>query len=93
MIDVAEHPWGPWVEVERIAHTGRQDESPKNSYHPVILPWSSPAAGLVILISENAQGWPEALERIDLYRPTVVATDWPFPDDLILSERSARRDG
>ena len=65
----------------------------ENSDHPVIQPWSSPANGLVILISENAQRRPEALEQIDLYRPTIVATDWPFPDDVAAGERSARRDG
>jgi hypothetical protein len=88
VIDVAENPWGPWIEVERIPHEGRPGDIAKNSYHPVVLPSSSPAAGLVVLISENAQQWSEAVDRLDLYRPTIVATGWPFVDELIGSNRS-----
>ena len=83
VIDVAENPWGPWIEVERIAHEGRRGDVAKNSYHPVILPWSSPESGLIVLISENAQFWSEAVDRLDLYRPTIVATEWPLVDNVI----------
>ena len=79
VIDVAPHAWGPWVEAERIAYNPTPDEIAKNSYHPVIAPWSSEENGLIIIVSENAQAWDEAVERIDLYRPRAFRMDWPDP--------------
>jgi hypothetical protein len=81
VIDVAEQPWGPWEEVARIPHEPTPDETPKNSYHPVFAPWSGREHGLVIAISENAQVWDRAVERIDLYRPSAFGVEWPFADD------------
>jgi hypothetical protein len=98
VIDVAENAWGPWIEAERIPYEASPDTVAKNSYHPVLAPWSSPSNGLVIIISENAQHWADAVERTDVYRPTVLHADWPFivatePEQAESDEREGRRVG
>ena len=47
-IEVAQDPWGPWVAHQVLTHEPRPAAVEKNSYQPIILPWSSPTEGLVI---------------------------------------------
>ncbi|MEP1125722.1 MAG: DUF4185 domain-containing protein [Ilumatobacter sp.] len=77
LLDVAEHPWGPWTTVDQRTYTGRLAAVEKNSYQPIILPWSSPEAGITIAISENATDWMNAVADPPLYRPGVFAFPWP----------------
>lgn len=77
-LDVAEHPWGPWVTVAHRTYTGRPAQVEKNSYQPIILPWSSPEDGISIIISENARHWPHAVADPPLYRPGVFEFAWPI---------------
>jgi len=80
VIDVAEHPWGPWVTVERFRHRQRYRAELTNSYQPILLPWRDPSGGLIVVISENAQAWSDAIERPPLYRPAAFTVDWPLPE-------------
>lgn len=79
IIDVAPAAQGPWVEVERIRYETRESDVAKNSYQPIIAPWSGPDVGLMIIIAENAQDWEHAVDRLDEYRPAVFTLDWPEP--------------
>ncbi len=79
VIDVADEPWGPWRTVQQFEYVTRDATVEKNSYQPIILPWSSPAHGLAVVISENAMTWSDAVADPALYRPSVIGLDWPAP--------------
>ena len=79
VIDVADEPSGPWRTVQQFEYPTRDATVEKNSYQPVILPWSSPTRGLAVVISENAMTWSDAVADPDLYRPSVVGLEWPSP--------------
>lgn len=76
-LDVAEHPWGPWTTVDHRTHAGRPTDIEKNSYQPIILPWSTAAAGVSVIVSENAAVWEQAVADPSLYRPGVFDFAWP----------------
>lgn len=78
VIDMADHPWGPWRTVRTLEYTTREAIVEKNSYQPIILPWSSRATGLDIVISENAVEWGDAVRDPALYRPGVIRFEWPL---------------
>lgn len=77
LIEIADDPWGPWIEIEKSEYIGRPAAVKKNSYQPILLPWSSQEDGVSIAISENAADWSEAVADPDLYRPAVFRIDWP----------------
>lgn len=79
IIDVADEPSGPWRTVQQFEYVTRDATVWKNSYHPIILPWSGPAHGLVVVISENGMTWSDAIADPRLYRPSVVGLEWPAP--------------
>ncbi|MDA9292897.1 hypothetical protein N9Q18_00255 [bacterium] len=76
-LEVALNPWGPWVAHEVIGHKPKATGVERNSYHPIILPWSGAADGVSVIISENAVRWHQALADPSNYRPSVFAMDWP----------------
>lgn len=79
VIDVADEPWGPWRTVQQFEYVTRDAAVEKNSYQPIILPWSSSDDGIVVAISENAMTWSDAVADPALYRPSVVGLEWPPP--------------
>ncbi len=98
LIDVAEDPWGPWTTVDRREHVTRPATVEKNSYQPIILPWSSVDMGLSVIISENAMAWDDAIQDPPLYRPAVLHFDWPLAATgvdtaVVPAADSATRDG
>lgn len=77
VLDAADDPWGPWHTVDQTEYITREATVAKNSYQPIILPWSSPDQGIQFAISENAVSWPDAVANPNLYRPSVHSFDWP----------------
>ena len=77
VLDVADDPWGPWQTIDQIEYVTRDATVVKNSYQPIILPWSSPQQGVQFVISENAMSWPDTVVDPTLYRPSVHSFDWP----------------
>ncbi len=77
VIDVADHPGGPWRTVHQSEYAPRDAAVEKNSYQPIILPWSSRDRGLLVVLSENAVEWSNAVRTPALYRPGAVRFDWP----------------
>jgi hypothetical protein len=78
IVEVAEQPWGPWrVVSERTVEPMRGFEVMTN-YQPIILPYRDARGDLIIVMSENARHWPEAVEDVSMYRPQVYAEPWPF---------------
>ncbi len=76
-LEVAPNPWGPWIAAETLPYEPRPAKVEKNSYQPIILPWSSADQGISIAISENAVLWRRAIADPSLYRPGVFSLDWP----------------
>lgn len=77
LVETADDPWGPWVLQEVVKKPPRAATAEKNTYHPIILPWSSSHGGLTIAISENAAVWAEAVHEPPAYRPGVFRVEWP----------------
>ena len=76
-LEVAVDPWGPWVAHEIVEHIPRVSNVAKNSYQPIILPWSDAQAGVSVIVSENAIKWRDALATPSNYRPSVFSMRWP----------------
>jgi hypothetical protein len=79
VFDVAERPWGPWTTVserEFIPTHGKKQVS----YHPVLMPWRAADGDLVVMLSENAALWDDAVWHPPYYWPKVFAEPWPFAD-------------
>ena len=89
-LEAARDPWGPWVAMDVIEHRTRDATVEKNSYQPIVLPWSSAEKGVQIAISENAVKWFEALEDPSLYRPTIFEVEWPSDSHARIDEAIGR---
>lgn len=89
-LEAAPNAWGPWVAMEVVQHRPRPAAVEKNSYQPIMLPWSSAENGMQIAISENAVKWFQALEDPSLYRPAVLELDWPSDSDTRIDEALRR---
>lgn len=84
VLEVARDPWGPWTEFDTVEYEGRESPYTKNSYQPVILPWSSPETGVSVAISENTVVWLEAVNDPPEYRPGVFGVPWPDNADELV---------
>jgi hypothetical protein len=76
-VDVAAHPWGPWMTVTRRPLAPRGGDPAMNTYHAHLVPWTS-GGGLVVSVSQNARdmlrdAWP----RPDRYRLQFLAVSMP----------------
>ncbi len=89
-LEVAIHPWGPWIANEIVAYEPRPSTVEKNSYQPIILPDSSSETGVQIVISENAAIWHRAIADPSNYRPSVFEMDWPDDPESIIDMAIAR---
>lgn len=88
-LEVAKDPWGPWIVHEVVAYEPRPSSVEKNSYQPIILPWSSAESGVQIAISENAVIWHRALADPSNYRPRIFEMDWPDDPNAFIEEALA----
>ncbi len=84
--ELADSPTGPWVAVDTVDFVPRASEYEKNSYQPVILPWSSPELGLQVAISENTVVWLQAVNDPPEYRPSVFEFPWPADPDALIAD-------
>jgi hypothetical protein len=80
IVEVAKHPWGPWRIVSRRSIEPRRGFEVMNNYQPIILPYRAASGDLMIVISQNAHHWPDAVKDFSMYRPHVYAEPWPFDD-------------
>ncbi len=79
-IDVAEHPWGPWVTLERRGldphAAGRRII---NTYHAHLMPWLA-GGRLVVSVSQNARDMvADAYPHPERYRPMFVGASFSAP--------------
>lgn len=85
LIDVADHPWGPWYPVDLAPLVPRRADTAMNSYHAHVLPWRDGFGSVQIAVSNNARDMTrDAFPYPWRYRPVVfnrpfVATPVPPP--------------
>lgn len=74
VIDVAEHPWGPWHPVDLAPLVPRRGDPLMNTYHAHVLPWRDGFGSVQIAASNNARDMPrDAYPHPWRYRPVVFA--------------------
>ena len=78
LLEVADHPWGPWRVVSRRAIEPFRGWELMNNYQPVILPYRRPSGDLLIVMSQNALHWPNAINDSSMYRLHAYSEPWPF---------------
>jgi hypothetical protein len=78
IVEVATNPWGPWRTVSRRRIEPFRGYGVMNNYQPIILPYRSRSGGLIIVMSQNAHHWPDAVADPSMYRLKVYAEPWPF---------------
>jgi hypothetical protein len=78
IVEVAEHPWGPWTTVSRRTIEPTRGFDTVTNYQPVVLPYRTASGDLMIVMSQNAHHWPDAVEDFSMYRPYVYSEPWPF---------------
>lgn len=79
LIDVAEHPWGPWYPVDLAPLVPRRADPLMNTYHAHVLPWRDGFGSVQISVSNNARDMTrDAFPNPWRYRPVVFAR--PFVD-------------
>ena len=76
VIDVADHPWGPWRTVSQ-RRVRPEYGSVQVTYQPILLPWRDPRGDLIVMVSQNAADWPHATNHPRFYRPMVFSEPWP----------------
>jgi len=87
LIDVAEHPWGPWYPVDLAPLVPRRGDALMNTYHAHVLPWRDGFGAVQIAVSNNARDMTrDAFPHPWRYRPVVfarpfVATPRPTPPE------------
>jgi hypothetical protein len=77
VIDAANRPEGPWRTVEQGAYEPRFGQAIQNSYQPVLAPWLDADGSPIVIISQNGQDWPMAVDNPPWYRPSVFTVDSP----------------
>ncbi len=82
VLDVADNPWGPWTTVydevyEPLVPRGVNPESHTATYQPILLPWTDTDGGAIVVISQNAGRWAEAVADPRRYRPRVLSIQIP----------------
>jgi hypothetical protein len=75
VVDVADHPAGPFVEVGRYPVAPRCDVC--NTYGAHLLPWLDHSGDLLVVLSSNAWDMRISLRDGRLYRPAVVTLPLP----------------
>jgi hypothetical protein len=77
VIDVAENPWGPWETVYQEEYVARPPEAVDAdtiaTYHAILLPWRDPNGQYVVMISQNAGLWANAVADPRQYRPRAFS--------------------
>jgi hypothetical protein len=81
VVDVADEPEGPWrtvydEEYVEITPAGVDTEL-LNSYQPIVLPKLDANGDAIILVSQNARRWSNAVADPRLYRPRALAVELP----------------
>jgi hypothetical protein len=77
-VDVAEHPWGPWLTVDNRPFDGRDGNPLLNSYHVQPLPWTDSKGNVILSVSNNAQNMRrDAYPHPERYRPSFFAEPLP----------------
>ena len=75
LVDVADHPWGPYTTVKTLLALPRNlDTTDMVTYHALVLPWLDPSGGLIVSLSQI----PLALGAEDAppkYRPNFWLVD------------------
>jgi hypothetical protein len=69
VMDIADHPWGPYTTIRSLAATPSGDPKDVVTYHAAVLPWLDPSGGLIVTLSQipvTGLGPPSAVAR---YRP------------------------
>lgn len=73
VVDVAEHPWGPWHTVHYADLRPRNDDPKMNTYHAHVLPWRDGYGSVLISVSNNARNMRrDAWYSPHRYRPTFL---------------------
>jgi hypothetical protein len=78
ILEVANKPWGPWRIVSERTIEPFRGFDVMNNYQPIILPYRDPSGDLIIVMSQNAHRWPDAVSDFSMYRPYVYSEPWPF---------------
>jgi hypothetical protein len=78
IFEVARRPWGPWTVVSRRTIRPFRGYDDMNNYHPIIVPHRDPMGNLIIMMSQNARNWLDAVNDPSMYRPQVYTEPWPF---------------
>jgi hypothetical protein len=68
IVEVARRPWGPWRIVSRRRIEPFRGFDVMNNYQPIILPYRERSGRLIVVMSQNAHHWPDALEDPSMYR-------------------------
>lgn len=76
IVEVANHPWGPWTATAVQGLSPRGGDPRMNTYHLHLLPWRSGNGSLIVTVSQNARSWRDAVARPDRYRPMVFSSAW-----------------
>ena len=78
IFEVAERPWGKWRVVSRRTIRPFRGYDEMNNYHPIVVPYRDPSGDFIIMMSQNARDWLDAVEDPSMYRPQVYSEPWPF---------------
>jgi hypothetical protein len=80
IVEIADEPWGPWRIVSKRTIEPFRGFDVMNNYQPIILPYRDPSGDMVIVMSQNANNWLDAIEDAAMYRLHVYAEPWPFEE-------------
>jgi hypothetical protein len=80
IVEVAEQPWGPWKVVSKRRIKPVRGFEKMNNYQPIILPYREDDGDLIIVMSQNARNWPDAIKDFSMYRLHVYSEPWPFDE-------------
>jgi hypothetical protein len=78
IFEAAARPWGPWRVVSRRRIWPLLGYNEMNNYQPIIVPYRNRPGNFIIVMSQNARDWSEALADPSRYRPQVYMEPWPF---------------
>jgi len=80
VIEVANHPWGPWTATEFRNLSPRGGDGLMNTYHAHLLPYRSSGGALIVTVSQNArQMTDDAFPHPERYRIAVFTSGWAPP--------------
>jgi len=77
VVEVANHPWGPWTTTEYRRLSPRGNDPTMNTYHAHLLPWRAGNGSLLIAVSQNARRMgADAYPHPERYRLAVFSSGW-----------------